>query len=294
MKTKSRATEEKSGRKKGTESARHTDARVKEGSVDKAGAKADTKSGVKAEAKAGRKAEAKAVKAAEAGAKAGTKAVRETLSEKVQKTEAADMKELISRLSEHYPDARTALDFTNPLEILVATILSAQCTDERVNIVTAKLFKKYRKAEDYYAVPQEELENDIRSTGFYRNKAKNIRGATRMIVERYKNSFPNTMETLLELPGVARKTANCVLSNAFGIAAGIVVDTHVLRLSARLGLTKEEDAEKVERDLIALVPKERWISFSYWLINHGRAICKARKPMCGECFLNDICPSAEL
>jgi endonuclease-3 len=275
MAIKGKTTEAKSGRRAGAGSIEQTGAGVKKGTGRKADAEAGKKTGRKAEAKN------------------DVKAVRETLSEKSQKP-GAEIKELISRLSEHYPDARTALDFTNPLEILVATILSAQCTDERVNIVTSKLFKKYRKAEDYYAVPQEELENDIRSTGFYRNKAKNIRGATRMIVERYKNSFPNMMETLLELPGVARKTANCVLSNAFGIAAGVVVDTHVLRLSARLGLTHEEDAEKVERDLMAQVPKEHWIHFSHWLINHGRAICKARKPMCRECFLNDICPSAEL
>jgi len=204
----------------------------------------------------------------------------------------AQTQEIIKRLSEHYPDARTALDFSNPLEILVATILSAQCTDERVNTVTAKLFKKYRKAEDYFSVSQEELEKDIHSTGFFRNKAKSIQGATRMIVERFDNSFPDTMETLLELPGVARKTANCVLGNAFGIISGVVVDTHVLRVSARLGLTKEKDAEKVERDIMALVPKKRWIDFSHWLINHGRALCKARKPLCGECFLIDICPSA--
>jgi len=268
-------TETKSGREAGAEG----------------GKKADAKAAKAVGVKRGRKADAKAVR--ETGAKGGREADAKAVKEAVKKP-GANIHELISRLSEHYPDARTALDFTNPLEILVATILSAQCTDERVNIVTAKLFKKYRKAEDYYAVPQEELENDIRSTGFYRNKAKNIRGATRMIVERYKNSFPNMMETLLELPGVARKTANCVLSNAFGIAAGVVVDTHVLRLSARLGLTHEEDAEKVERDLMAQVPKEHWIHFSHWLINHGRAICKARKPMCRECFLNDICPSAEL
>jgi len=210
----------------------------------------------------------------------------------IDKTE--HIQELITRLSAHYPDARTALDFSTPLEILVAIILSAQCTDERVNLVTAQLFKKYRKAEDYYRVPQEELEKDIHSTGFFRNKAKSIQGATRMIVERFGNSFPNTMETLLELPGVARKTANCVLGNAFGITSGVVVDTHVLRVSARLGLTKEKDPEKVERDLMALVPKERWIDFSHWIINHGRALCKARKPKCGECFLSDICPSADM
>ncbi len=204
------------------------------------------------------------------------------------------IKELLIRLPDHYPDARTALDFSSPLEILVATILSAQCTDERVNQVTEKLFNKYRKAEDYYSVPQEELEKDIHSTGFFRNKAKSIQGATRMIVERYGNRFPNTMETLLELPGVARKTANCVLGNAFGITSGVVVDTHVLRVSARLGLTKEKDADKVERDLMALIPKEQWIDFSHWLINHGRALCKARKPLCNECFLNDICPSADI
>lgn len=201
--------------------------------------------------------------------------------------------ELMARLSKAYPHARTELHYSKPVEILIATILSAQCTDERVNKVTSGLFRKYKNIEDYFNVLQEELEKDIKSTGFFRNKAKSIRGATRMIVEKFNGEVPETMEELLMLPGVARKTANVVLGNAFNIAVGIVTDTHVLRLSERLGLSSEKNPEKVERDLMSLISKDKWIDFSHWLVFHGRYVCKARKPDCQGCFLNDICPSAQ-
>jgi endonuclease-3 len=198
--------------------------------------------------------------------------------------------EIIRRLKKEYPDAHCALEHTNAFELLVATILSAQCTDERVNIVTAELFRKYRRPEDYLAVTQEELERDIHSTGFFRNKAKNIRGACEKIIELYGGEVPRTMDELLTLNGVARKTANVVLGNAFGIASGVVVDTHVSRLSQRLGLTEQTAPEKIERDLQELVAKKDWIMFPHWLISHGRKICQARRPKCAECALNDICP----
>jgi len=203
-------------------------------------------------------------------------------------------KKIIGRLKKEYPDARCSLNHSNALELLVATMLSAQCTDERVNIVTADLFRKYRSAEDYLKVPREELEQDIRSTGFYRNKAKSIQGACEIISANYKGRVPDTMEELLALPGVARKTANVVLGNSFGIASGVVVDTHVGRLTQRLGLTKEENPEEIERDLIELVPKKDWVDFSHLLIYHGRKVCKARSPLCGECVLEDLCPSSLL
>jgi endonuclease-3 len=195
-------------------------------------------------------------------------------------------------LAATYPDAHCELDFTNPLELLVATILSAQCTDERVNVVTSSLFRKYRTWEDYAAAPAAELENDIRPTGFFRNKAKSIQGACRQIGERHGGRVPRSMEELLELPGVARKTANVVLGNAYQIASGVVVDTHVSRLSARLGLSKEKVPEKIERDLVGLLPESEWIDFSHLLIAHGRKVCRARNPACGECFLAKLCPSA--
>lgn len=199
-------------------------------------------------------------------------------------------KAVISKLKKEYPDAHCALNHTSPFELLVATILSAQCTDERVNIVTADLFRKYKGPESYLEVPEEELQEDIRSTGFFRNKARNIRGACEMLVNEYGSEVPKDMEDLLSLPGVARKTANVVLGNAFGIASGVVVDTHVKRLSYRLGLTKEKTPEKIEKDLIELVPKKDWVMFSHWLIYHGRRVCKARKPDCGNCVLEKICP----
>lgn len=201
---------------------------------------------------------------------------------------------IIGLLKKEYPDAHCALDHSNPLELLIATILSAQCTDKRVNIVTADLFRKYRTAEDFVQVSPSELENDIRSTGFFRNKAKSIQGACRIISEKYKGRVPNTLDELLELPGVARKTANVVLGTAFGITSGIVVDTHVSRLSQRLGLSDEKQPEKIENDLMALVPRKDWIIFSHLLIWHGRAVCHARKPLCEECVVEKFCPSSLL
>ena len=202
--------------------------------------------------------------------------------------------EIIRRLKKAYPDAHCALNHSNAFELLIATILSAQCTDQRVNIVTADIFRKYRKPEDYLKVSQTELEKDIHSTGFFRNKAKNIQGACRKIIEDFGGKVPQTMDELLTLPGVARKTANVVMGNAFGIASGIVVDTHVTRLSQRLGLTENENAEKIEKDLVELVSQKNWIMFSHWLIFHGRQICQARKPRCRQCVLASVCPSYEI
>ena len=187
---------------------------------------------------------------------------------------------------------QTALHYTSPLEILVATILSAQCTDKRVNIVTKSLFKKYKTAEDYANADLAELEEDIRSTGFYRNKAKNIKRSGRMLVEKFNSQVPRTMDELLELPGVARKTANIVLSNAYGVIEGIAVDTHVRRLSKRLGLTENKNPNKIEADLMKIVPKSHWKRITDLLILHGRNVCMARKPKCNMCSLNKICPSA--
>jgi endonuclease-3 len=203
-------------------------------------------------------------------------------------------RQIIASLKKEYPDAHCTLDHTNPLELLIATMLSAQCTDERVNIVTADLFRKYSTCEDYLKAPREELENDIRSTGFYRNKAKAIHGTCRLLADKYQGTVPDTMEELLSLPGVARKTANVVLGNAFGIASGVVVDTHVTRLSRLLRLTKEEDARKIERDLTVIVPKKDWVMFSHLLIHHGRAVCKARRPECSRCVIERYCPSSLL
>src|SRR5436305_13986034 len=189
--------------------------------------------------------------------------------------------EIIRRLKKAYPDAHCALNHSNAFELLIATILSAQCTDDRVNIVTADLFRKYRGPSDYLKVEQTELEKDIHSTGFFRNKSKSIQGACRMIVDEFGGKVPQTMDELLTLPGVARKTANVVLGNAFGIASGVVVDTHVARLAQRLKLTAHEQPEKIERDLIELAHRKDWINFPHLLIAHGRAICKARTPFCG-------------
>ena len=198
--------------------------------------------------------------------------------------------EIIRRLKKAYPDAHCALDHTSPFELLIATILSAQCTDARVNIVTADLFRKYRGPEDYLKISQRELETDIHSTGFFRNKAKNIQAACRRIVDEFHGEVPRTMDEILTLGGVARKTANVVLGNAYGIASGVVVDTHVGRLSNRLGLTTNTDAVKIERDLEQLVPKKDWIQFPHLIISHGRSLCIARKPKCTICPLSDICP----
>jgi len=200
--------------------------------------------------------------------------------------------EIIELLEKEHPDAKIALNYTNPLELLVATILSAQCTDRRVNIVTKILFKKYRKAGDYANADLEELEEDIRPTGFYRNKARNIKKCCQILVEKFNSQVPKSMEEILELPGVARKTANIVLSNAYGVIEGIAVDTHVRRLARRLGLTEREDPNKIEKDLMEIVPKTIWKRITDLLIFHGRRICVARKPKCGTCVLNKVCPSA--
>lgn len=198
---------------------------------------------------------------------------------------------IIKRLRKAYPDAHCALDHSNAFELLIATILSAQCTDERVNIVTADLFRKYRSPQDFVAASPRELEKDIHSTGFFRNKAKNIKAACERMIGEYGGNVPQTMEQLLTLGGVARKTANVVMGNAFGIASGVVVDTHVGRLSQRLGLTTATDPRKIEIDLMELVPKRDWIMFPHWMIFHGRRTCIARKPKCRECVLADLCPS---
>ena len=198
------------------------------------------------------------------------------------------------RLARTYPDARCSLDHSNPLELLVATILSAQCTDERVNIVTRDLFRRYPTAEHYARAPLAELETCVRSTGFFRNKARAIRGAAALLAENHGGRVPSTMEELLTLPGVARKTANVVLGTAFGQASGVVVDTHVQRVSRRLGLTREEDPAKIERDLMALLPAREWVAFSHRVIQLGRRVCAARKPRCPQCPLADICPSADI
>jgi endonuclease-3 len=198
----------------------------------------------------------------------------------------------VARLKAEYPDARTELDWSNPLELLVATILSAQTTDVQVNKVTERLFAKYRTAEDYADAPSHVLEEDIRPTGFYRNKARSLRGMASALVENHGGEVPRTMSELVALPGVGRKTANVVLGNAFGVDEGIVVDTHVRRVSGRLGLTQNRDPAKIEQDLMQVVPKDDWTIFSHLLILHGRRTCKARKPDCPNCILNDICPSA--
>jgi len=200
--------------------------------------------------------------------------------------------EIVKRLSKAYPDAHVALDFSNPLECLVATILSAQCTDERVNMVTKDLFKKYRTAKDYLRVPDSELAADIRSTGFFNQKTKSIRGACMRIVEVYGGKVPDTMEDLITLPGVARKTANIVLGNSYGVVEGIAVDTHVRRLAERLGFSTQKDPDKIEQDLMRSIPWKRWFDFTYVLIDHGRSICVARKPRCEECPVSDLCPSS--
>jgi endonuclease-3 len=216
-------------------------------------------------------------------------AKRESLDELKART-----REVIRRLKRAYPGAKCSLNHSNPFELLVATILSAQCTDERVNIVTEDLFRKYRKPEDYLKVPPRELEKDIQSTGFFRNKTKSIQGTAKVLTEQYHGEVPQTMDELLELPGVARKTANVVLGNAFDIHAGVVVDTHVTRLSHRLAFTQQKSAEKIEQDLIPIVPKKDWVIFPHLMIYHGRKICKARNPLCAECTIEKQCPSSYL
>ncbi len=202
---------------------------------------------------------------------------------------AARAPEILERLRHSLPDARIALEFSNPLELLVATILSAQCTDARVNIVTRDLFRKYRTAEDYARADSRAFEREIRSTGFFRNKTKSILGMARALLERQGSEVPRTMEELTALPGVGRKTANVILGNAFGVP-GVVVDTHVKRVAARLGLTKQMDPDKIEMDLAALFPQSSWTQLSHLLIHHGRRVCGARAPRCAECVLLDLCP----
>ncbi len=195
-------------------------------------------------------------------------------------------------LTKAYPDARVALRASNPLEMLVATILSAQCTDERVNDVTQTLFAKYRTPEDYLRVPEAELAAGVRPTGFFNQKTRSIRGACARIVEEYGGQVPGTMEDLVTLPGVARKTANVVLGNSFGVVDGIAVDTHVGRLSQRLGFSSTKDPVKIEQGLMALVPRTRWFDFTYVLIEHGRSVCRARKPACEDCVVSELCPAS--
>lgn len=202
--------------------------------------------------------------------------------------------EIIRRLSAAYPDAHVALNFTNPLECLIATILSAQCTDARVNMVTKDLFKKYRTPQDYLDVDEDELKEDIRSTGFFNQKTASIRKACARIVEAYGGEVPSEMADLITLPGVARKTANIVMGNAFGKVEGIAVDTHVRRVSNRLGFSEAQDPDKIELDLMRLIPKKKWFDFSYVIIDHGRAICQAKKPRCAECPVNDLCPASQV
>jgi endonuclease III len=207
---------------------------------------------------------------------------------------SARLKKIIGVLDRTYPGAHCELDHRSPLELLIATILSAQCTDKRVNLVTKELFKKYRSAADYAKASLPELEQAIKSTGFFRNKAKNIQAAGRELVEQHGGKIPQTMEELTCLDGVGRKTANVVLGNAFGINVGVVVDTHVARLSHRLGLTKQKGPEKIERDLMTLVPQPQWTLFSHWLIWHGRRRCAARKPDCVNCEIKKLCPQIGL
>jgi endonuclease-3 len=201
------------------------------------------------------------------------------------------LRQLLGTLQEAYPDAHCALNFTTPLELLIATILSAQCTDVRVNLVTPALFQKYRTAVDYVAADPEELARDIQSTGFYRQKARAIQRCCAALVQQHNGAVPDTMEALVELPGVGRKTANVVLGNAFGRPQGIAVDTHVQRLAQRLGLTTETSPDKIERDLVALVRRKDWTLFSHLLISHGRTVCKARAPHCAACPVHHLCPS---
>ncbi len=220
----------------------------------------------------------------------GVSPVRRELEEKLRRRLA----NIIQELKKQFPNAVVALRHSNPLQLLVATILSAQCTDERVNKVTPQLFKKYKTASEYASVDQKVLEQEIHSTGFFRAKARNIIGCCKMLVEKHGSKVPRTMDDLVALPGVGRKTANVILGSAYGVIEGIVVDTHVKRLSHRLGFSTQSDPEKVERDLMEIVPKKQWIDVGHLLILHGRKTCNARKPKCVECTINELCPSAEL
>ena len=197
---------------------------------------------------------------------------------------------VVGQLRRQYPDATCSLDFRTPLELLVATILSAQCTDERVNLVTKDLFQRYRSAADYARAPPAQMERAIQSTGFFRNKAKSIQACCGCLAESHGGEVPQELDVLVEMPGIGRKTANVVLGTAYGIASGIVVDTHVGRVSRRLGLTRQKDAVKIERELMELIPKREWVVFSHRMIQHGRRVCKARKPNCDECPMDSFCP----
>ena len=201
---------------------------------------------------------------------------------------------VIRRLKKAYPDAQVALKFSNPLEILVATILSAQCTDQKVNEVTRTLFEKYRRPEDYLAVPEDELRADIKPTGFFNQKAASIRATCQRLVEVYGGEVPATMEDLITLRGVARKTANIVMGNGFGMVEGIAVDTHVRRLANRIGFSAQSDPDKIEQDLMRLIPRKEWFDFTYVLIDHGRSICQAKRPACGVCPIEELCPSSQV
>jgi endonuclease-3 len=225
--------------------------------------------------------------------KAVAQGIKKPAGKKLAKGPALSKKhaaEIVRLLRREYPDATCSLTFTNPLELLVATILSAQCTDERVNIVTQDLFRKYRSAADYARAPIAELEKAIQSTGFFRNKAKSIQNCCRILAEQYDGQVPQDIEKLVELPGVGRKTANVVLGTVYNIASGVVVDTHVSRLSARMGLTKHTNAEKIEADLMGLLPSKEWVIFSHRMIQHGRKVCMARKPKCEVCAMSAVCP----
>lgn len=204
------------------------------------------------------------------------------------------VKKVIGIMRKTYPRSRSALRYKTPVQLLISTILSAQCTDVKVNEITPSLYRKYRTASDFARARRNVLEKEIRPTGFYRNKAKNIIGACKMIVKEHDGKVPESMEKLIMLPGVARKTANIVLSSAFKKAEGIAVDTHVRRLSGRLGFSKNKDPDKIEQDLMKIVPKKDWIEFNYMFVNHGRKICQARKPLCQECVVNKLCPSAKV
>ncbi|HEK86080.1 MAG: endonuclease III [Candidatus Saccharicenans sp.] len=226
-----------------------------------------------------------------------TGASRKRIKVEVQKSEPDNsqererVKKIIELLRKEYPETRTALHYRSPFELLIATILAAQCTDERVNKITPALFQKYPTVKDFAEAQPKELENDIRSTGFFRHKARNIIALAQKLLKEYGGQVPDSMDELVKLPGVARKTANIVLSSAFKKAEGIAVDTHVRRLVERLGLSKHTQPEKIENDLMAIVPKSDWLDFNYLLVDHGRKICQARKPRCLECVLKDLCPS---
>lgn len=238
------------------------------------------------QAKKSRKINAKAGSKKKTKTKARKKATgRESLEKRRGRAE-----EVVALFERYYPEAHCALDYTTPAELLIATILSAQCTDVRVNKVTAQLFKKYPKVADYAEADLAELEEDVRTTGFFRNKAKNIKSCCQQLIEVHGGQVPKDLDALTQLAGVGRKTANVVLGNAFNISSGVVVDTHVTRLSNRLGFVKGKDAVKIERELNELVPKEHWIMFSHWLIHHGRNVCRARKADCEKCFLFELCP----